>query len=121
MVSLFSHQLNIRIAYQVKAGIPLNKVAGTNTSCYTGNLSTDYRSFVAQDLDSMAKQSINCLPSLLSGRLSWFFDLQGPNLSLDTACSSGLVALDLGCKSLTNGSSDMVDLSSSVVHTFMLK
>ncbi|KAH7398510.1 hypothetical protein BKA66DRAFT_605570 [Pyrenochaeta sp. MPI-SDFR-AT-0127] len=89
------------------AGIPLNKAAGTNTSCYTGNLSTDYRSFVSQDLDAMSKQSINCLPSLLSGRLSWFFDFQGPNLSLDTACSSGLVALDLGCKTLTNGSSDM--------------
>jgi acyl transferase domain-containing protein len=88
--------------------MPLDKVAGSNTSCYTGNLSSDHRSVVSQDMDAMAKQSINCLPSLLSGRLSWFFDLRGPNLSLDTACSSGLVALDLGCKSLTNGSADMV-------------
>ncbi|KAF2185395.1 hypothetical protein K469DRAFT_688167 [Zopfia rhizophila CBS 207.26] len=108
MASLGPHKYSPRqMADRVIAGIPLNKVAGTNTSCYTGNLSTDYRSFVSQDLDAMSKQSINCLPSLLSGRLSWFFDLHGPNLSLDTACSSGLVALDLGCKTLTNGSSDM--------------
>lgn len=63
----------------------------------------------------MSKMSLNCLPSLLSGRLSWFFDLQGPNLQLDTACSSGLVALDLACKSLTNGSADMVSSGFSVL------
>lgn len=59
----------------------------------------------------MSKQSINCLSSLLSGRLSWFFNMHGPNLTLDTACSSGLVALDLGCKSLQTHSASMVGLS----------
>jgi acyl transferase domain-containing protein len=93
----------------------MSKVAGSKTSCYTGNLSTDHRSVISQDLDSMSKMSLNCLPSLLSGRLSWFFDLHGPNLQLDTACSSGLVALDLGCKSLMNGSADMVSTNFSIL------
>lgn len=63
---------------------------------------------ISQDLEQMSKQSINSLSSLLSGRLGWFFNFQGPNLTLDTACSSGFVALDLGCKSLYDRSADMV-------------
>ncbi|PVH98548.1 hypothetical protein DM02DRAFT_657248 [Periconia macrospinosa] len=89
------------------AGISLDKVSGSNTSCYTGNLSTDFRSFLSQDLDQTSKQSIGCLSSLMSGRLSWFFNLHGPNLTLDTACSSGLVALDLGCNSLQTNAASM--------------
>lgn len=46
-------------------------------------------------------------PSMLSNRLSWFFDLRGPSLTLDTACSSSMVALDLACQALQSGQSDM--------------
>ena len=40
------------------------------------------------------------------GRLSFFFDFQGPNMAVDTACSSSLVALDLACASLRQGTSE---------------
>jgi acyl transferase domain-containing protein len=40
---------------------------------------------------------------MLANRLSYFFDLRGPSITLDTACSSGLVALHEACKSIRNG------------------
>lgn len=41
--------------------------------------------------------------SFLAGRLAYFFDLQWPTLAVDTACSSGLVALHLASRALSSG------------------
>jgi acyl transferase domain-containing protein len=90
------------------AGIPINKISNTNASVYTGNLSDDFRSCNAPDIEQRSRYGMVGMPSLLSGRLSWFFNLKGPCLTLDTACSSSLVALDLGCQSLYTGASDLV-------------
>ena len=45
--------------------------------------------------------------NMLSNRISHFFDLRGPSMTIDTGCSSGLVALHLGCRSLQTGESKM--------------
>ena len=45
--------------------------------------------------------------SLLAARISYFSDLHGPSLVVDTACSSALVALDLACRSLRDGECTM--------------
>ncbi len=42
-------------------------------------------------------------PSMASGRLSYVFGFQGPSLSVDTACSSGLVALASAVRELRAG------------------
>ena len=46
--------------------------------------------------------------SMLANRLSWFYNLSGPSINLDSACSSSLVALDLACQGLRNKDTDMV-------------
>lgn len=46
-------------------------------------------------------------PWTIANRVSYFFDLQGPSIPVDTACSSGLTALHLACESLKRGESHM--------------
>ena len=47
---------------------------------------------------------------MLANRLSWFYNLSGPSMNLDSACSSSLMALDMACRSLRDGDADMVDI-----------
>lgn len=48
--------------------------------------------------------------NMFANRLGWFFNLQGPTIGLDSACSSTAMAIDIACKSLNDGSCDMVSL-----------
>ena len=43
------------------------------------------------------------LPWSISNRVSYWLDLQGPSLSVDTACASSLSAVHLACESLNRG------------------
>lgn len=45
--------------------------------------------------------------TFFASRISHFFDLRGQSISLDTACSSGVVALHQGCQSIWSGQSSM--------------
>lgn len=47
------------------------------------------------------------LPNLMAARVSHCLDLDGPALAVDTACSSGLVALHLARRSLADGECDI--------------
>jgi len=44
--------------------------------------------------------------AILAARLAYFLNLRGPNIAINTACSSGLVATHLACQSLRNQECD---------------
>jgi acyl transferase domain-containing protein/NAD(P)H-dependent flavin oxidoreductase YrpB (nitropropane dioxygenase family) len=48
------------------------------------------------------------LSNVIAGRIANRLDLGGVNYTVDAACASSLAALDLACKELATGSSDMV-------------
>ena len=54
--------------------------------------------------------------SILSNRISFFYNLHGPSLTLDTACSSSLVGFHLAHQSILNGEADTAIAVGSALH-----
>ncbi|KAF2639734.1 putative polyketide synthase [Massarina eburnea CBS 473.64] len=104
------HRIMIEVAYEAleRAGLPLEKIAGTRTGVFMGHFTSDYKEMMYRDPDNAPVYggTGSCTTSL-SARMSWLWDLQGPCFTLDTACSSSLVALHLACQSLRTGESDI--------------
>lgn len=103
-------RLMLETAYQAfeNAGISMDKAAGSNTSCYVGSSTHEYDAIQSRDPDALARYlGTGVGGSLISNRVSWFYNLKGPSLTIDTACSSSLSALHLAVQSLREGESDM--------------
>lgn len=81
-------------------------LANSPTGVFIGMCASDYGDLQLHFGDP-ANLDVYSVPgsarSILSGRLSYIFNLQGPSVALDTACSSSLVAVHLACQSLWSG------------------
>ncbi|KAI3395682.1 hypothetical protein diail_979 [Diaporthe ilicicola] len=102
-------RLLLELAYEAleSAGMPLEQVAGSKTSVYTAVFPMDYDRHLYKDTMDLPVYYITGVEkAMLSNRISHLLDLRGPSLTLDTACSGGLVALHQACQSLRDGESD---------------
>lgn len=100
------HRLLLETSYEAfeNAGISIKSVTGSNTGSFIGGFGDEYRSIQSAAVyDQNQYQAVGTGGAMLSNRLSWFYDLRGPSFSIDTACSSSMVALHLACQSLQNG------------------
>lgn len=96
----------LEVAYEAfeNAGLPLQKVAGTQTACYMGTSPSDYRDAIVRDFENWPRlYLIGANDEMISNRLSHFYDLHGPSVTVETACSSSLVAIHQACQSLRSG------------------
>ncbi|OTA96302.1 hypothetical protein M434DRAFT_375109 [Hypoxylon sp. CO27-5] len=93
---------------KLSAGIPIQKVAGSKSSVYVGCVSVEYSSLfdVDDEIHPLYKATGNA-SAILANRISWFYDLRGPSMTIETACSSSMVALHLACQSIRAGESKM--------------
>ncbi|KAI1425159.1 putative polyketide synthase [Xylaria sp. FL1777] len=90
------------------SGITMESVAGSSTSVYTGSFGLDYGIQINRDAECPpAYAGLGFGISMLANRLSWFFDLRGPSIGLDSACSSSAMAIDMACQALKTGSCNM--------------
>ena len=92
------------------AGIAVSELKDRKVGVYVGICTFDFQSsvFDQMNLDRMNQYSgSGAMFSCAAGRLSYFMNLQGPNLAVDTACSSSLVALDLACQALNHNKAEI--------------
>ncbi|KAI0132887.1 polyketide synthase [Xylariales sp. AK1849] len=96
------------------AGVPKETVVGQNVGVFVGGSFSDYSLYCLRDADTVpAYEATGTAQSVLSNRLSYYFDLKGPSITVDTACSSTLSALHLACQSLRSGESSQAIVGGS--------
>ncbi|KAI1348370.1 reducing type I polyketide synthase [Xylaria sp. FL0043] len=89
------------------AGMPLEKLSGQRVGCLVGASAVDYYDMDLKDVeDRTDSPTIGSSRSLLGNRISHFLNVHGPSMSVDTACSSALTALDMACLYLANNQAD---------------
>ncbi|WP_236147724.1 type I polyketide synthase [Mycolicibacterium sp. CH28] len=104
------HRLLLETSWEAMehAGLTPEAVRDSLTGVFTGLTHYDYQA-VSADSDAMVGPygfSGNTF-SMASGRIAYTLGVHGPALAVDTACSSGLLAVHMGCRSLSEGESDL--------------
>jgi acyl transferase domain-containing protein len=92
------------------AGVRPEGLAGSRTGVFVGLFTEDAKiSYLrGSNRDLIGSHTgTGTSMTMVANRLSYWFDLRGPSLALDTACSSSMVAVHLACHSLWNGESTM--------------
>ena len=90
------------------AGMPPVDLRGSNTSVFVGIASNDYAKVAQSDPKNVdVHTNSGSTLSIASNRIAYLFDLKGAAVSVDTACSSALVAVNLACESIWSGQCDM--------------
>ncbi|MFD5512875.1 SDR family oxidoreductase [Streptomyces sp. NPDC127051] len=72
---------------------------------------------LADQLPTLTEDSFpGMLANVISGRIANRLDLGGANYTVDAACASSLAAVDVACKELTSGTSDLVLCGGADLH-----
>ncbi|MET0402027.1 MAG: acyltransferase domain-containing protein, partial [Cystobacter sp.] len=100
-------RLMLELAWEAleDAGIVAESLKGSQTGVYVGSAWVDYaRMLYLQGEQAITQHTVTGHHrSILANRVSYALGLQGPSLSLDSACSSALVAIHLACEGLQRG------------------
>ena len=106
------HRLALVTAYEAleMSGYSPNRTPSTNKKrigTFYGQASDDWR-----ELNGTQNISTYAVPggerAFANGRINYFFKFSGPSFNIDTACSSGLAAVQAGCSALWAGEVDTV-------------
>ena len=104
------HRLLLELAWEAleDGGQAPERLAGAAVGVYIGIATSDYAQLQAKRGGASDGYRITgSAASIAANRISHHFDFRGPSLAIDTACSSSLVAVNLACRSLWDGDSDL--------------
>ncbi|KAI1775109.1 polyketide synthase-like protein [Hypoxylon cercidicola] len=95
------------------SGTTLGEISGSNTAVYVGNFTQDHLLMQTRDPDDLRRyHATGSGLTMLANRISHTFNLHGPSLTLDTACSSSIYCLHLASAALKAAECDGVIVAS---------
>jgi acyl transferase domain-containing protein len=100
-------RLALELAWEAleDAGIRPSRLLGGRTGVFVGAMWSDYARLMSGPEAIVQHTATGQDISIVSARVAYALGLQGPALTVSTACSSALVAVHLACASLRRGES----------------
>ncbi len=105
-------RLLLEVTYEAveDAGLTLSALAGKRAAVHVGISSYEYGALQLSGNERVSMDAYS-VPGgglcIAANRISYFFNLIGPSVAVDTACSSALVATHLACQSIWTGEGDL--------------
>ncbi|HEY8036287.1 MAG TPA: SDR family NAD(P)-dependent oxidoreductase [Methylobacter sp.] len=90
-----------------RTGIHPKALRNSRSGVFIGCMTQEYSELIKDEKAIDVHTGTGNAPSLLAGRLAYYYGLQGPAMVIDTACSSSLLAVHLAVKSLRSKEIDM--------------
>ena len=90
------------------AGQTRSRLDGAECGVFVGGGTSDYGRLLESQGGALGGETLlGNTGSILAARIAYFLNLRGPCIAMDTACSSGLVALHAGWRAILDGECDM--------------
>jgi acyl transferase domain-containing protein/NADPH:quinone reductase-like Zn-dependent oxidoreductase len=95
----------LEVVYETfeSAGAKLPDLAGSQTAVFVASFTADFQQMAFKESSfrhSLAATGVD--PGIISNRISHVFNLKGPSIVVNTACSSSVYALHNACNALRN-------------------
>jgi acyl transferase domain-containing protein/NADPH:quinone reductase-like Zn-dependent oxidoreductase/SAM-dependent methyltransferase/acyl carrier protein len=105
------HRLLLETAWEAieDAGLVLDFEAGTDLGVFVGISHNDYQGIQGTPWEHSGigpHSPTGCAHSIAANRISYCFNLRGPSVAMDTACSSALTAVHAACEHIRAGRGD---------------
>ena len=82
----------------------MESIVGSNTSVFVGVYNKDYDRILLRDPENLPSyHGTGNGVAIMANRISYYFDITGPSVTVDTGCSASLVALHQACQSIRSG------------------
>ena len=100
------------------AGYATERIANSRCGVFVGVGQSDYLDkMIEEGLEREAQSFWGNDPSVLTARLSYFLNLKGATMAINSACSSSLVAIHLACQSILSGESELAIAGGAFLRT----